>query len=251
MQYVTCAVPVAPLRSQPSHKSEMISQLFFGEWAEKIEDGENGWISVKNVFDGYEGWCQQGQMDDADANVSLRPGARNLLTRDWVSRIIYHGRQLVLPLGSVIDRGLAENVHGRLWNPEDAVFSIDALKAIAFEFMDTAYLWGGRTVFGADCSGFTQTVLRFFNVALMRDAWQQATQGEPVDALEDAKPGDLAFFNNAEGRITHVGILIGRDQIIHASSRVRIDKIDDTGIYDASTGNYSHQLKSVRNFFRK
>ena len=115
--------------------------------------------------------------------------------------------------------------------------------------LHTAYVWGGRSAFGIDCSGFTQLVFKSFGIVLFRDAYQQATQGEVVGFLQEAKTGDLAFFDNAEGRITHVGMLINEHEIIHASGKVRIDRIDSQGIVNVDTNERTHQLRIIKRYF--
>ncbi|MNL48577.1 Gamma-D-glutamyl-L-lysine endopeptidase [compost metagenome] len=113
-------------------------------------------------------------------------------------------------------------------------------------FLNAPYLWGGRSILGIDCSGFTQVCYKILGIKLKRDAYQQADQGELVSFINEGKLGDLAFFDNAEGRITHVGILINSHQIIHASGRVRIDSIDHQGIFNEETQQYSHKLRIIK-----
>jgi cell wall-associated NlpC family hydrolase len=125
-------------------------------------------------------------------------------------------------------------------------FSEETLKKIAEIYVNTAYQWGGRSVFGVDCSGFTQVVFKCMNIRLLRDASQQATQGDAIGFLMEAKPGDLAFFDNNEGKITHVGILLNANTIIHASAKVRIDTIDNFGIVNGETGKRTHTLRVIK-----
>jgi len=124
--------------------------------------------------------------------------------------------------------------------------SLSMLKQVALSFINTAYQWGGRTVFGVDCSGYTQMVYRFCGVSLLRDASQQATQGQVVDFLQEVQMGDLAFFDNEEGKITHVGIMLDSSTIIHASGKVRIDTIDQAGIISNDTKERTHKLRIIR-----
>ena len=116
-------------------------------------------------------------------------------------------------------------------------------------YLNAPYLWGGRSPFGIDCSGFTQLVFKFAGIKLQRDAYQQGGQGSIINFIEEVQPGDLAFFSNDEGAIIHVGIMLKDNRIIHSSGKVRIDKIDHFGIYNAETKKHSHLLKLIKRMF--
>ena len=248
MVFAICCVPVSPMRAGPSHRSEMVSQLLFGECCQLLEQGEDHWVRVKCLYDGYEGWCQGSQV--TAISEEQYPAPANLLAAEWVNRVEYNGQPMMVPLGSCLFPGENRICYtGRTWNIELADKNGEAISKLAYQFLNTPYLWGGKTVFGADCSGFTQTVFKFFGIPLLRDAWQQVMQGEAVGLLEEAHAGDLAFFDNAEGKITHVGILLNTAEIIHASGRVRIDKIDKLGILDAEDLQRTHQLKMIKRYF--
>ncbi|HEX2935487.1 MAG TPA: C40 family peptidase, partial [Bacteroidales bacterium] len=120
------------------------------------------------------------------------------------------------------------------------------IEEVARKFLHAPYLWGGRTVFGIDCSGFTQIVYKMNGIGIPKDAYQQAEIGEPVQFVEDTRTGDLAFFDNEEGRITHTGIILGKSEIIHASGEVRIDKFDHQGIFNEEDNAYSHKLRLIK-----
>jgi cell wall-associated NlpC family hydrolase len=124
----------------------------------------------------------------------------------------------------------------------------ESLKEKALQYLDTPYLWGGKTACGIDCSGFSQQVYKSFGIRLPRDSYQQAEMGEVVGFLVEATCGDLAFFDNDEGRITHVGIMLNNHEIIHSSGKVRIDKIDHQGIINAETGVRTHKLRIIKRY---
>jgi cell wall-associated NlpC family hydrolase len=124
--------------------------------------------------------------------------------------------------------------------------SEESIRYIAFKFLNTAYLWGGRTVWGIDCSGYVQMVYKFFGIQLMRDAYMQSAQGDAVGFLEEVHCGDLAFFEDDERKIIHVGLLLNSNQVIHASGKVRVDIIDNQGIVNSDTGERTHQLRIIK-----
>ncbi len=117
----------------------------------------------------------------------------------------------------------------------------------AKEFLNVPYLWGGKSFFGVDCSGFTQLVLKVHDIKYPRDAYQQGEVGEPLSFIEEAQPGDLAFFENSEGRIIHVGFMLENNQIIHAHGKVRIDTLDSSGIFNKELNKHTHKLRFIRN----
>lgn len=201
MNYISCAVAIAPLRKEASHRSEMVSQLLAGETAEILET-EKQFTRVRCSHDGYEGWI---------ANNQLQPAAQPAIA--------------IKPV---------------------AGFDEDGLRKVAMKFLDVPYLWGGRSNCGIDCSGFSQRVFRDCGISLPRDAYQQAELGEVVGFLQEAVCGDLAFFDNEEGRITHVGIMLASDSIIHAAGKVRIDPIDQFGIIQRESGTRTHKLRIIK-----
>ena len=257
MPYAITVVPVMPLRSEPSHKSEIISQALWGECSEIITTGTDGWVKVKCQFDGYEGWATFNHLETVDEALFLAPYTH--YTAAWVNKVQVNGKPMHVPFGCAVKAGTGPVTNwGRVTvqfeEKLEAVGKADAvdtgaLTAAAFQYLNTAYLWGGKSVFGADCSGFTQTVYKTLGIELLRDAYQQATQGTTVDFLQEARLGDLAFFDNAEGRITHVGILLNDHEIIHSSGKVRVDPIDNQGITNTDTGVRTHKLRIIKRYF--
>jgi cell wall-associated NlpC family hydrolase len=255
MSYAICCVPVAPVRIEPDHRAEMTSQLLFGECCIITVVEKEGWIKIVNQYDAYSGWCRQSHFREIEDAVYY--SEETDLAADWVNEIDLNGQLMRIPFGSSL-KGVRggygspgkSTLHyvGALWSPVTAKQDAATIRKLAFTFLNTAYLWGGRSVFGTDCSGFAQLVYKFLNIPLLRDAQQQATQGELVGFLQEAQCGDLAFFDNEEGNIIHTGMLLNTTEIIHAAGKVRIDKIDNAGIIDAETGQRLQSLRVIKRY---
>jgi len=257
MKYAGCCVPVSALRKEPSHRSEMVSQLLFGECCTLLEYGTDNWVKIKCRYDDYEGWCQLSHVVEIGEENFLQ--ADKDLTYDWVNEVDYNGHNMYVPLGSSLTslnhgkafwRKNSVRYSGKIWKPIVVKINPKIIKQVAYKFLNTAYLWGGRSVFGIDCSGFSQMVYKFLNVQLPRDAGQQAEKGDTINSLPKAVCGDLAFFDDEEGRITHVGIILNPHEIIHSSGKVRLDKIDNGGIVNLETKQRTHKLRIIKRYFK-
>ena len=251
MNYVACIVAVAPLRKEASHRSEIMTELLLGEFAEILESSKD-FMRVKCLYDGYEGWCQKVQLTEVS---TIRQ--TNLFLHKAIGIARLNGRDCRVSLGTPLystDEIISFNNFSIQYPGKytcDATlneFNKENIQHISEQFLNTPYLWGGKSVFGIDCSGFTQQVFKLFDIQLPRDAYQQAEIGDAVGFLQEAVCGDLAFFDNEEGRITHVGILINGEEIIHASGKVRIDKIDNAGIISSDTGERTHRLRLIKRY---
>lgn len=253
MEYGICNLAVIPMRSAPNEQSEMVSQVLFGEAFEIVEWGEK-WVKIITTADDYTGWI--GRLQFAMLGhlawqqlkrepPSLTYGA---ITQAWK---IADNSILYLPIGSSLAffEGSSCKINNERFEIIGPKGDIDTFASTAMYFLNAPYLWGGRTHFGIDCSGFTQAVFKLHGTSLRRDASLQAQQGVEVEHIKKAILGDLAFFNNAEGRVTHVGIMLNNNQIIHASGKVRIDTIDESGIYAEDTKRYTHKLSIIKRLF--
>lgn len=253
-KYGVCNLSVIPLRAKANDKSEILSQLLFGDHFEILELKDK-WAFIKASFDDYEGWIDSKQFasvthDDAGALehviLGLKPYHEVLSLSINETLRLAPGSVIPKPLEGVFELG------DKQYQIDDTSFSDiapDFDKAIvehARFFLQSPYLWGGKTPFGIDCSGFTQIVFRMLGKKLKRDAWQQAEQGETVNFLQEARAGDLAFFDNADGRVVHVGIMLDEEHVIHASGRVKIDPVDGQGIYSLDLKKHTHKLRIIK-----
>ncbi|UZO80212.1 C40 family peptidase [Aquimarina sp. ERC-38] len=249
MKYGICPLTVVPLRGEPRDASEMVSQVLYGECFEVLQKEEK-WSLIRLTHDLYEGWIDNKQYnfinnDQFDA-IKNQPDQRCI---DFIAFATDPQEQLIpLTFGAKLNAlsYLQHQFDGEL---ASGIQSKNRLTEIALIFLNAPYLWGGRTPFGIDCSGFTQIVYLLCGHSLLRDASQQATQGKVLSFIEESEPGDLAFFDNEEGRIIHVGIILKNNHIIHAHGKVRIDQLDHTGIFNSDTSTYSHQLRLIKKIF--
>lgn len=246
-----CHLAIVPIRKETSHRSEMVSQLLFGEHFFVLEQSE-GWTKIKLQFDGYQGWIDSKQYYPILENdFQQLSDCKQILSADLVEYITGKDNFLMpVPLGCSLSFLNFPNC-----NPSDFIFegmkatgtkTKDNILKTAFMYLNTPYLWGGKTPFGIDCSGFTQMVYKLNGHPLFRDAYQQATQGEVLSFIEESEPGDLAFFDNEEGKITHVGIIMNDNYIIHAHGKVRIDRLDHLGIMNVDTKRHTHKLRVIK-----
>jgi len=253
MNYALVSVPAAAVRRKPNHRREMVSQLLFGEAVRVIREKGELWVKVRSLHDNYEGWMTNTLLQEVskeEANQYCEYVTSGLINTIQLNKI-----DTQIPWGASLpsfDKGKGRvgkhnySFNGSFIKREEQIPGEELLKKLAMPWLNAPYQWGGRSLFGVDCSGFTQTVFKFLHIPLLRDAYQQATQGEAVGFLEETKTGDLAFFDNEEGKITHVGILLSANEIIHASVKVRIDKIDNMGIVRSDNFQRTHHLRIIK-----
>lgn len=246
--YGIVTLPLIPMRKSASHRAEMISQLIFGECFTILE-AQDGWIYIENNADDYLGWIERKQIilvPEATANAWINQPKRAVSS--VFTTLACHSTEstLMIPAGALLPLEPNFTIERLSYSQHPLESKPTEVVGLAKQFLNAPYLWGGKSIMGLDCSGFSQTVFRIMGYNLPRDAWQQAEIGRDVEFLEEAVTGDLAYFHNDEGRITHVGILISPTQIIHCSGSVRIDTIDDHGIFNNETGGYTHQLRFIK-----
>lgn len=246
MQYAICNLGIVPLRLEPSDTSEMVTQVLYGETFKVLEQRKK-WSRIRLAFDKYEGWIDNKQFLIITKEQYTELGNKTpKLSSDLIEFISDSNKQLVpIPIGSNLE-GLEFLNHQYEGNIISGKQPKSNILSTAFLYLNAPYLWGGKTPFGIDCSGFTQMVYKFNGYNLLRDASQQATQGEALSFIEESEAGDLAFFDNAEGNIVHVGIIMDDNYIIHAHGKVRIDRLDHSGIYNTDTRLHTHKLRVIK-----
>ena len=239
-----CNLSIVPVRIVDSDKSEMINQLIYGDIIEILEEKEK-WVKIKSVFDDYIGWIDIKQYFKIEDNIKLDLN-NPVYSKNLVEFIENNNNELVtIPIGSDISNISLMNhkFDGKTISGKN---NRNSIVNTALSFLNSPYLWGGKTPFGIDCSGFTQMVYKINGYKLSRDAKDQANQGETLSFIEESEAGDLAFFNNDQGDIIHVGIILQNNHIIHASGKVRIDRIDHSGIYNNDLNKHTHSLRYIK-----
>lgn len=253
-----CPLSQIPVRSEPSDRSEMVTQILFGETFSILEERGN-WVLIHMHFDGYEGWIDRKQaLKITDENLAhINHKSKHVIAdRTGLCRCKNDDSELLLSKGSqviVTEKGTF-HIGKKTYITASHIkaipkrFMASRVAATAMDYINVPYLWGGRSMMGVDCSGLVQVVYHMCGLDLPRNASQQATLGIALDFVDEARPGDLAFFDTPFGDIVHVGIMIGSGKILHASGQVKIDLIDHNGIFSREQSTYSHSLRIIKRF---
>lgn len=222
-KFIQCIVACVPMYLENNHRSELVNQMLYNEVG-RILETDNEWVKVQSGLDKYVGWILKAQTREIDHKDYMKVQSFKNVKRK---------HDFLMPFGSYIEGQVDGNI------------GVDQIINKAFTFLNAPYLWGGKTIFGIDCSGLVQVLYRIAGVSLPRDASDQQQEGDLI-TFGDHKKGDLGFFKNKEGKITHVGILISEESIIHASGTVRIDNFNMNGIWNDDLGQQTHILHSIK-----
>jgi gamma-D-glutamyl-L-lysine dipeptidyl-peptidase len=248
---------IVPGRAEPADSSEQVTQLLFGECYE-IKETRKRWMRIQTFFDNYECWIDLKQHTPLEEKLAVKIQKQKFIpvSLEAVGLVEDVATKSMTPIMAGSSLPYFENGRFQIGKREflfDGQVQMKADKKNtdlvvqhAYMYINTPYLWGGRHPFGVDCSGLTQVCYKMIGMNIPRDAYQQAALGHSLSFIEEAEPGDLAFFDNAEGRIIHVGIMLENNHILHASGKVRIDRIDHQGIYNNEINDYSHRLRIIK-----
>lgn len=247
--YGICHLSVVPVRTEPLEGAEMTTQLLFGELLQVIEK-QKDWSFVHIIFDNTKGWISNNQfLEISDREYRLAIKKKPKYAHKWITKLklkVADNLFLHIPKGATF-------THNHLLKTSQSTQKNDSnsLVTTALEYLNTPFLAGGRTPFGIDASGFTQIIYKLHGISIARKVEEQSQQGTLISFLEESVPGDLAFFDDEEGNIIHVGILMGDNRIIHAYGKVRIDRLDHIGIFNTEIRNYTHKLRLMKRIFKE
>jgi hypothetical protein len=256
-KFAVCPLSAIAVRNHPTQKSEMLTQILFGELVEIMEERGKAWCLIRCLWDDAVGWVASNQI--VALNLAELPlfQKEEGLSLELFQPITASDHFLPVPMGArfpgfdgIRFRFFQKdyNFTGQVIFPTKSIANRPLLVKIARRYLHAPFMWGGRSPLGIDAPGLVQMAFKLSGIRLPRTADQQVLQGQQIDFAEQASPGDVAFFENNTGRIVHTGIVLADNQILHAFGKVRVDVMDHFGIFDKDKKKYTHRLRVVKSF---
>lgn len=254
MIFSICSLSVVPVRAGRNYKSEMVTQLLFGEVVECWEK-KGTWTKVRCLWDNQIGWVPTNQLTQITPEEAERYQESYACSMELAQPAIATDHFLPLTMGASLPcfdgmrfeiAGTSYSFSGQVITPQSIHQSIDLLIKLARRYLYAPELEGGRSPFGIDSTGLVQILFKMIGIAMPRDAYLQARKGDNIDFYEQSSIGDLVFFQDKNGHINHVGIICDKNQILHTYGKVRIDKIDHFGIFNTEQKKYTHKLRVIK-----
>jgi len=259
IKFGICPLSIVPIRTAASENSEMSTQLLFGETFEVVGEKGKRWLKVRCQTDNYIGWILRHQVFPITPSEFYRFKTNFAYCLDLVQIITYNNQTVPITFGAKLsdfdgkyfkleDKHLT--FQGKSVQPNVLLANSESIQELTSIFLNAPALAGGRSPFGIDSAGLVQLVYQIVGISLPREAQQQVMFGELIDFVEEAKEGDLAFFERKDGKVHHVGIIYPNQHILHADGCVRLDRLDHYGIYQQTAGQYSHKLRVIRRLLK-
>src|SRR5689334_9428032 len=167
MDYAVVALPAAPLRRKPNHRSEMVSQLLFGETVIVLKEKGDLWVKVRGLHDGYEGWTTNTLIQEVDE--AFAKSKSNYVADGLLNQLIVGDKKINIPPGASLPEMVAETIashSGTFIRTDQQTPGETLIRKLTTPWLNAPYLWGGRTILGVDCSGFVQVIYKMMGIDL-------------------------------------------------------------------------------------
>lgn len=260
MKYGISEIATIPVRKEPAEASEMLTQVLFGETFKILEEIPR-WIRIRLDYDGQEGWIDW-KMATLVSELWYKQSltAPSAVVAERICTVTTKQEEVIpvsfgasLPFFDLKKKTFQigdkhYNLNGKIFVHQDKLSFREELAALACSLRGASYLWGGKGAMALDCSGFTQILYKTIGIRLLRNAREQITQGKAIASLDATLPGDLVFFNHDGGNVSHVGMVLSANKVIHCSGIVRVDRLDTKGIFNADRDEYSHELCGIQRY---
>jgi gamma-D-glutamyl-L-lysine dipeptidyl-peptidase len=249
-------ISLAAVRSQPNHRSEMVGQMLFGELGEILKKQDN-WLNIRQLWDDSMGWIDVRQTENITPSEVDFFEKNNAHSLSLTEPVLADDHFVPILIGSSLPAfdGIRFKIGERAFTfSGQTIFnhSIEPtgefLARIAKKYLFAPHLSGGRSPFGMDVAFFAQLIYKMVGIKIAATTDEQVKQGRVVHFMEETQAGDLAFFDDARGRIDHVGLIISDTHLLHVDGFVRADRVDHFGIFNENLGKYTHQMRVVKRF---